>query len=644
MDGGVARAVSRRLAARVNPAARQGPVARRGAPRAETQGSQAAPSVVLAPVGRDDSRSLPGRWVHARVPGDRRPHEAGFSWAGPFPPELEAYRRLGERLSESGEVTEHDAHLADEAAGLSVRPGFDVLVSLPQLRFAPFDYQLRAAEAVLRRMRGRAILADEVGLGKTIEAGLVATELRLRGLARRVLVLAPAGLVEQWREEFDRKFALPSVLAGREWSGATAPGDDDPIVIASLASARRRPLSDALAAEAWDLVIADEAHHLKNPRSASARLVRSLRTHFLLALTATPVENRLDDLFQLASLVRPGHLGTPGQFRARHGAASADRPRDLAGLQERMHEVMVRHRRSEVALWLPRRLAETRRVLPGPDEADLYRRVTERVRVEGRGAAPGRRLALRALARLAGSSPRALAPSLDKLGFADLATAARRVPETAKARALIEVLARHVERGEKVVVFCAFRETLAFLGELVAASGVPTAVYHGSLPRRDKDAVIRAFAGEVPVLLSTEAAGEGRNIQFCHVMVNFDLPWNPMQIEQRLGRVHRIGQEHDVVLTNLVTRGTIEERMLAVLEAKLNLFELVVGELDMILGRIEGDFDFESAVFHALVESNDDEDLDARLHNLGEDLALAKAAYLSTRHSNDDLVPHEAAG
>jgi superfamily II DNA/RNA helicase len=140
------------------------------------------------------------------------------------------------------------------------------------------------------------------------------------------------------------------------------------------------------------------------------------------------------------------------------------------------------------------------------------------------------------------------------------------------------------------------------------------------------------------VLLSTEAAGEGRNLQFCHAMVNMDLPWNPMQIEQRLGRLHRIGQTEDVVLTNLVGLGTIEERILHVLESKINLFELVVGELDMILGRIEEDFDFEAAVFQAYVGSADDVEFDARLAAVGDSLVRARTSYLATRESADALV------
>jgi len=168
--------------------------------------------------------------------------------------------------------------------------------------------------------------------------------------------------------------------------------------------------------------------------------------------------------------------------------------------------------------------------------------------------------------------------------------------------------------------------------------GIAAAHYHGSLARAEKDAAIAAFAGATPVLLSTEAAGEGRNLQFCHAMVNFDLPWNPMRIEQRLGRIHRIGQRHEVVLTNLVARGTIEERLLEVLQAKINMFELVVGELDMILGRVEDDLDIEAVVFAEHVASSDDAELGARLDAVGDRLARARNAYLETRDRIDGLV------
>ncbi|MGH2985329.1 MAG: DEAD/DEAH box helicase [Solirubrobacterales bacterium] len=557
---------------------------------------------------------------------------------------IDAYGPLVDRLKLGAAVDEERSALVDEALAVWARPGFETLICLPRLRFEPFEYQLEAAGRVLRHMQGRAILADEVGLGKTIEAGLVLSELRLRGLADRVLALVPAGLVGQWREELERKFALPSVLAGAGAWVAPSGAGPHPIVVASLAAARRPPLRAAIAEPGWDLVIADEAHRLKNPRSASSRLAKSLRARYLLLLTATPVENRLADLFQLVSLLRPGSLGTATQFRARHGAAAGKRsPRNVAELRLAIGQVMVRHRRSEIEVMLPRRLAETVCVAPRAEEAELYALVSARVRQEGRDATPARAMALRSIQRLAGSSPRALAPSLEKAGWDDLAARAAAGPVTGKARALLEVLRRHRERGEKVIVFTAFRRTLALLAELLAEQGIVAAVYHGGLARSEKNATITSFAGEAPILLSTEAAGEGRNLQFCHSMVNFDLPWNPMKIEQRLGRIHRIGQEHDVILTNLVARGTVEERLLGVLEAKINLFELVVGELDMILGRIGDELDFEALVFEHHVASRDDREFAARLDAVGDDLSRARTEYLDGRGDNDELIAADAA-
>jgi SNF2 family DNA or RNA helicase len=460
--------------------------------------------------------------------------------------------------------------------------------------------------------------------------------LRMRGLADRALVVVPAGLVEQWREELERKFGLPTAMAGRADFDT---GCDRPAVIASLAAARRDPLRSVLTGQPWDVIIADEAHRLRNPRSASGRLARALSARYLLLLTATPVENRLQDLYELVSLVAPGLLGTPSQFRARHAAGELDAPRNPAELRARTREVMVRHRRSEVSLRLPQRLAETVHVTPFAEEAALYQEIAARVRREARDAAPSRRLTLRSLARLAGSSPPAAVTTLVKVGWEDLA---RRAAGIASMSKVAELAARLRGSGEeKVLVFTAFRQTLNVLAEELSRQGVPAAIYHGSLARGDKEKAISAFRGEVDVLLSTESAGEGRNLQFCHRMVNVDLPWNPMQIEQRLGRLHRVGQERDVLLTNLVARGTIEQRILHVLDAKINLFELVVGELDMILGRIDDDFDFESAVFNAYVESHDDAEFADRLEEIGESLAQARTSYLRDRSFTDELIGQE---
>ncbi|MEU5547786.1 DEAD/DEAH box helicase [Streptomyces sioyaensis] len=545
-----------------------------------------------------------------------------------------------DRVPARGEVSA----LVDTAVETWRRPGFDAFLCLEQLGFSPFGYQKQTAQTVLRRMRGRAVLADEVGLGKTIEASLVLAELRLRGLADRVLVLTPAGLVDQWREELERKFALPTVIAsGKGWAErGAACGADRPVALASIASARRDPLKSLLTEQPWDLVIADEAHRLRNPRSASGRLVRTLRARYLLLLTATPVENRLQDLYELISLVSPGLLGTPAQFKARHvgagAGADAAMARDLEGLRARTREVMVRHRRSEVEVLLPQRLAETVLVPPSAEEAALYAAIVGRIRTEAKTASARRLLTMRGLTRLAGSSPQAAAPTLAKIGWQDLAGQAAGVMGSTKADTVLERVLRHTSRGEKVLVFTAFRQTLQALADRFDEAGVNAAVYHGSLSRREKEAAVASFREEVAVLLSTESAGEGRNLQFCHVMINMDLPWNPMQIEQRLGRLHRIGQKQDVVLTNLVAQGTIEQRILHILESKINLFELVVGELDMILGRVDEDFDFETSVFDAFASSIDDAEFQGRLEKLGEQLVGARTDYLDNRQALDALV------
>jgi SNF2 family DNA or RNA helicase len=562
----------------------------------------------------------------------------GLSSAAPERAEVTAlYAPLLERLAGVTGIDDQHSALVEDAVGVWSRPGFDTVLSGSRLAFIPFDYQLATMQTVLRRMRGRAILADEVGLGKTIEAGLVLAELRMRGLADRALVVTPAGLVGQWGEELERKFALPTTVAAR---GGWDREADRPVVLASLAAARRDPLKLALQGERWDVVIVDEAHRLRNPTSASGKLARALRTRYLLLLTATPVENRLQDLYELVNLVAPGLLGTAAQFRRTHGSAGTgvDALRNVAALRARTREIMVRHRRSEVEVLLPQRLAETVLVTPCEAERAVYGDIVARIREEARSAAPSAQMTLRSLTRLAGSSPAAVAPTLDKVGWADLSARARAIGRPRKTDELLARLRTHAERGEKVLVFTAFRHTLDALAAEVEAAGIPAARYHGSLSRRDKDAAVAAFRDEVPVLLSTESAGEGRNLQFCHVMINMDLPWNPMQIEQRLGRLHRVGQEHDVLLANLVSRGTIEERILHVLESKINLFELVVGELDMILGRVSDDFDFESSVFSAYVAAEDDAQFAASLDDLGADLARARTDYLRSRGAVDQLV------
>ena len=241
-------------------------------------------------------------------------------------------------------------------ARLGLVQGFDELLCLPHLvGVEPHWHQIETVRKVLKQFRGRVLLADEVGLGKTIEAGMVLKEYALRGMAERVLVLTPASLVGQWQEELERKFGLAfattydSLLredAARFW--------DQPRIIASIATARRREHMEALATRQLDLVVVDEAHHLRDRTSAGWKLVDALNKRFLLLLTATPVQNDLIELYNLLTLLKPGIFKTLKEFRAAYMTPGKPRqPANPDSLRQLMRDAMVRNTRAAVALKLP---------------------------------------------------------------------------------------------------------------------------------------------------------------------------------------------------------------------------------------------------------------------------------------------------
>src|SRR4029077_4780039 len=176
-----------------------------------------------------------------------------------------------------------------------------------------------------------------------------------------------------------------------------------------------------------------------------------------------------------------------------------------------------------------------------------------------------------------------------------------------------------------------FRATQEMLVHRLREAGHDVALFHGGLSRLDKDAPIERFRGPARLLLATESGSEGRNLQFAHAVCNFDLPWNPMKIEQRIGRLSRIGQTHDVYVFNLVAADTVEAAVLHLLEAKLNMFELVIGEVDMILGNLEEEREFQEVVADLWAESADTDDFTARIDALGDRLLEAKRAYFEQR-------------
>jgi SNF2 family DNA or RNA helicase len=557
-----------------------------------------------------------------------------------------------------------DAHqLQLQAARMLLLAGFEELACQGSLSFEPFDYQLKAARAALRRFRGRGLLCDEVGLGKTIEAGLVLKEYLMRQMVRRVLILTPPALVEQWREELESKFRLTDFVTNTDPEFREL-GHDAwvafPRVIASLATARRAEHRAIITEQVYDLVIVDEAHHLKNRATVSWKLVNNLQKKYVLLLTATPIQNDLEELYNLITILKPGQLKTPRQFRRQFMVQGDPRlPKNRGRLRELLADVMVRHSRGQVAVQLPPRRAQTVRLPLTAEERALYDDVSVFVRARladspdaggdnGAVLSSAHRFTLRTLQREIGSSALAAHPTLLKLAQHDaltpyredllaLADRAVEVRAWSKADALEKLLLAHVAADEKLIIFTHFLATLDLLADRLRGMGVDFVLYHGGLSASAKDEVIRHFEREARVLLSTEAAGEGRNLQFCRTMVNFDLPWNPMRIEQRVGRIHRVGQTRPVQIFNLAAEGTVEDYILNVLDRKLNMFELVIGEMDMILGQIGDERDFEDIVMELWTQARDTDEADATFEQLGDALVQAREAYRSTQEYDEAL-------
>jgi SNF2 family DNA or RNA helicase len=408
-----------------------------------------------------------------------------------------------------------------------------------------------------------------------------------------------------------------------------------PRILPSLAAARLKGTRDIIEKVNYDLVIVDEAHHLKNRSSVSWQFVNNLQKRYILFLTATPVENRLEELYNLITILKPGQLKTPQEFRRQFVVRGDPRsPKNRGLLRELLADVMIRHSRGQVNVNLPPRRAHTIRLEPTPAEKQLYQDISLFVR-RSLGASGGgaRKLTLGILQREVGSSPMAVVGTLRKLAeqpawkqekkeLLRLAGSAESITDWAKAEAL-EKLIRSAGK-DKLLIFTHFQATLDALAERLSVMGVDFIPYHGGLSIEQKEEAIRHFEGEGQILLSTEAAGEGRNLQFCHTMINFDLPWNPQRIEQRVGRIHRVGQKHRVDIFNLSAQGTIEDHLLNILDRKLNMFELIIGEMEMILGYLTEEKDFESLLMEVWLDNDDEGRLESGMAELGERLVEAR--------------------
>jgi SNF2 family DNA or RNA helicase len=534
---------------------------------------------------------------------------------------------------------------------LSVMADYDQLVCLPTLTgIDKHWYQIETARKVLRQLGGRALLADEVGLGKTIEAGLILSEYLARGMIQSLLILTPASLVSQWQLELKTKFGIDTVTSDDNtrqlnpdefWSTNNR-------LIASLNTAKSAKHFNLVTSRSWDLVIVDEAHHLKNRSTLNWKLVNALNKRFILMLTATPVQNSLVELFNLLTLLKPGLLKTEAAFKKEYVSSKNGRvPKNPEKLRQLMREVMVRNTRSLVDVQLPKRFATTITVNPSKSEEKLYQDLTEYVRSleigESDTAKPQKldKFSRTNLLMRAGSSPQALADSLKNLAKKfpsdELKTLTRRaaqIKQVEKAASLVDLLKKSTQ---KTIVFTTHRATSAYLAKTLEEAGIPFAQFLGDMSLKEKDAAIEDFRDRVSVLLASETGGEGRNIQFANAIVNYDLPWNPMKIEQRIGRIHRIGQTQDVFIFNFCLKDSIEEYILRILHDKINMFELVVGEIETILGNVDEEFDFSEVVIDIWLKHQAKPELDTAFGNLATELIKAKDKYRETSELDEQI-------
>ncbi len=550
------------------------------------------------------------------------------------------------------------------------------------------------------------ILADEVGLGKTIEASLVIAQ-RWAERRRRILLIVPASLRKQWSQELHEKFSLPSrILDAKTYRELVKAGEPQPfqttheIVISSYEfAAGRQP---EVASVPWDVVIFDEAHKLRNvyKRTGALRakaLKEALASRFKVLLTATPLQNSLLELYGLVSVIEDDFFGDEATFRTMYAGARADRYA-MGSLRQRLQPIYKRHLRRDVQeaghVSFTKREAVTFDFEPRDDEAKLYEAVSDylqRPETYGFGQNPNQLVIMQAR-KILGSSvaaieqfltnviarlerqlpadissvtddenaddiqaearedaedgeaeeesagleidPEKLAAEIAELtAYRDLA---RQIGKNAKGEKLIErlpdVLEHVISLGgkRKAVIFTESVRTQNYLARLLSENGYggqivlmngsnndkesqalyrkwiakhkDTSAASGSKTADMKQAIVDAFrSDDKTILIATESGAEGINLQFCSLLINFDLPWNPQRVEQRIGRCHRYGQKIDVTVVNMLNRkNRAEERVYELLSEKFHLFEGVFGASDDVLGTIESGFDFEKKVVEAV--------------------------------------------
>lgn len=546
---------------------------------------------------------------------------------------VEARKLLAEQLKAAGFDPRELVELRLQGEELATLDDFEELLAVDVANVDRMPHQEAVARHALSRLRGRAVLADEVGLGKTIEAGLAIKELTLRGLAKRVLILCPAPLRDQWREEMNHKFDLPFEVA----YGGSEVGNQDKLILSLSLGMRQIP---KLTKQPWDIVILDEAHRAAGEGARKTReLITGLTSacRYAFFLTATPVQNNLLELYRLVELLRPGTFTSVREFKRQYVSGQDPRsPRDPAALRRLISSAMIRTTRAQAGVDRVVRRAVDVPIDLGVKEKELYALSTDLLRNvmrESGDAMRRRSLALRLTAspfsmgttalRMAERHPNSRVRSvLNEVGHL-----AMDISDSAREDTALWIARDWMREHGRVLVFTQHTDTVTGLLRRLELEGIHAVSFHGSMSPAERAATIAAFrSGDAPIMISTDAGAEGQNLQFCNCVLNYDLPWNPMRIEQRIGRVDRLTQPRDeVFIANLYARRTIDESVYRLLAEKLRMFELLFGQVTTILGELDDSKSatFESRVMEALFADNDMK-MEGLLAQLGSELADAR--------------------
>lgn len=572
-----------------------------------------------------------------------------------------------------------------------------------------------------------AILADEVGLGKTIEAGLVISQ-KWAERKRRILIITPANLRKQWSQELQDKFFLPSIILESksykqlDKESSRSPFDRPEIVICSFQFARSKE-GDVRRIE-WDLVIIDEAHRLRNVYKPANKIANSIKTSLedrdKILLTATPLQNSLDELFGLVSIIDEHVFGDLKSFRSQYSRINGSTNEEIfLELKERIKPVCQRTlRRQVINIPYTNRIALVEEFYPTQDEQMLYDLVSGYLQRENLYALPAsqRRLMTLILRRLLASSTFAISATLERLGqklensineqagsdieeevseefeafnefkeeweeepepetpfssqelelirtemleLKEFEALAKSIVKNSKGEKLIQCLGKAFEvatqpneegkrAAEKAIIFTESRRTQDYLRNILETNGYEGRVVifngtnndphsreiynnwlgkhkntdrvSGSRTADMRAALVDYFRNEAKIMIATEAAAEGINLQFCSLVINYDMPWNPQRIEQRIGRCHRYGQSFDVVVVNFLNKANAADvRVYELLRDKFKLFDGVFGASDEVLGAVENGIDFEKRIFQIYQECRTTDEIDAAFQQLNKE-------------------------